>query len=108
MKLSETNEMIKADLMKFVNGDYDDNFSKEQIAFATELSFLLNHITTVGDSIIFEYNKQKIKISGLHDNPYVSEEVIIHHIKNESIFKSAYKSFLREHKLNKLLGDEDF
>ena len=39
---------------------------------------------------------------------YISEELIIHHIKNESIFKSAYKSFLREHKLNKLLGDEDF
>lgn len=106
MKLSETNEMIKADLMRFVNGEYDNYFTKEQLVLATEISFLLNHITVVGDSVIFEYNKQKIKISGLHDNPHLSEELIIHHIKNESIFKSAYKSFLREHKLNKLLGDD--
>ena len=106
MKLSETNEMIKADLMRFVNGDYNNHFTKEQLEFATELSFLLNHITVVGDSVIFEYDKEKVKISGLHDNPYLSEESIIHHIKNKSIFKSAYKSFLREHKLNKLLGDD--
>lgn len=106
MKLSETNEMIKADLIKFINGDYDDNFSKEQVAFATELSFLLNHITVVGDSVIFEYNKQKIKISGLNDDvPCASEESITHYIKNENIFKISYKSFLREYKLNKLLND---
>lgn len=39
MKLSEENEKIKADLMKFVNGEYDSNFTKEQLEFATKLSF---------------------------------------------------------------------
>jgi hypothetical protein len=105
MKLSEVNEMIKADLMKFVNGDYNNHFTKDQLEFATERSFLLNHITVVGDSVIFEYNKDRVKISGLHDIPSgFSEESIIHYIKSENIFKSAYKSFLREHKLNKLLN----
>lgn len=107
MKLSEVNEMIKADLMKFVNDDYNNHFTKEQLEFATELSFLLNHITVVGDSVIFEYNKDRVKISGLHDIPSGFSEGI-NYIKNENIFKTSYKSFLREHKLNKLLGDEDF
>jgi hypothetical protein len=56
MKLSETNEQIKADLMKFVNGEYDNHFNTDQIAMVTELSFLLNHISSEGDSIIFKYN----------------------------------------------------
>jgi hypothetical protein len=105
MKLSETNEKIKADLMKFVNGEFDSYFSKEQLKFATELSFLLNHISSEGDSIIFKYNNDKLKISGLNDNPYITEEEIFHTIKNEDIFKKSYKSFLREHKLNKLLNE---
>jgi len=114
MKLSETNEQIKADLMKFVNGEYDDYFTKEQIAMATELSFLFNHISTEDDSVIFKYNNDKVKISGLNNvlqrykqNSYTnfSEEAIIHHIKSEEVFKRSYKSFLREHKLNKLLEE---
>jgi hypothetical protein len=105
MKLSETNEQIKADLMKFVNGEYDNYFTKEEVAMATELSFLFNHISAEGDSIIFNYNNDKIKISGLHDMSNFSEEGIIHHIKNEEVFKRSYKSFLREHKLNKLLEE---
>ena len=107
MKLSETNEQIKADLMKFVNGEYDDYFTKEQIAMATELSFLFNHISVEGDSVIFKYNNDKVKISGLHDLPNFGEEAIIHHIKSEEVFKRSYKSFLREHKLNKLLGENE-
>lgn len=105
MKLSDTNEQIKSDLMRFVNGEYDNYFTNEQIKFATELSFLLNHINQEGDSIIFSYNNYKIKISGLHDNPVASEESILSYIKNEDTFKKSYKSFLREHKLNKLLNE---
>jgi hypothetical protein len=105
MVLSETNEKIKADLMKFVNGDYDAYFTKEEIAMATELSFLFNHISAEGDSVIFKYNNDKLKISGLHDMPNFIEEVIIPYIKNKEVFKRSYKSFLREHKLNKLLEE---
>jgi hypothetical protein len=105
MKLSETNEQIKADLMKFVNGEYDNHFNTDQIAMVTELSFLLNHISSEGDSIIFKYNNNKLKISGLYDNPYITEEEIFYHLKKEEIFKSSYKLFLREHKINKLLNE---
>jgi hypothetical protein len=104
MVLSETNEQIKADLMKFVNGEYDNYFTKEEIAIATELSFLFNHLSVEGDSVIFKYSNDKIKISG-YDMPNFSEDVIIHHIKSEEVFKRSYKSFLREHKLNKLLEE---
>lgn len=107
MKLSEENEKIKADLMKFVNGEYDSNFTKEQLEFATKLSFLLNH-TTIDEysvSVIFKYNNDKLVISGLLDNPYLTETDLIYYIKNEDIFKRSYKSFLREHKLNKLLNE---
>lgn len=105
MKLSEENEKIKADLMKFVNGEYDSNFNKEQLQFVTELSFLLNHTTIDGYSVIFKYNNDKLVISGGLDNPYLTETFFISYIKNEDIFKRAYKSFLREHKLNKLLNE---
>ena len=105
MKLSDKNEQIKSDLMRFVNGEYDKYFTTEQIRFATELSFLLNHINQEGDSIIFSYNNDKIKISGLYDNPGASEESILSYIKNENLFKKSYKSFLREHKINKLLNE---
>lgn len=105
MKLSEENEKIKADLMKFVNGEYDSNLTKEQLQFVTELSFLLNH-TTIDDvySVIFKYNNDKLVISGGLDNP-LTETFFISYIKNEDIFKRSYKSFLREHKLNKLLNE---
>lgn len=105
MKLSEEHEKIKADLMKFVNSEYDSNFTKEQLEFATELSFLLNYTSIDGVSLIFKYNNDKLVISGLLDNPYLTENVLINYIKNEDIFKRSYKSFLREHKLNKLLNE---
>jgi hypothetical protein len=90
MVLSETNEQIKTDLMKFVNGEYDNYFTKEEIAIATEISFLFNHLSVEGDSVIFKYSNDKIKISG-YDMP--------------NVFKRSYKSFLRENKLNKLLEE---
>ena len=106
MKLSEENEKIKADLMKFVNGEYDSNLNKEQLQFVTELSFLLNHTTIDEYSVIFKYNNDKLVISsGLLDSPYLTETALISYIKNEDIFKRSYKSFLREHKLNKLLNE---
>jgi alanyl-tRNA synthetase len=103
MVLSETNEQIKADLMKFVNGEYNDYFTKEQIDMATELSFLFNHISVEGDSVIFEYGDEGIKLSNLHDMPFISEDSIISMIRNDEFFKSSYKSFLRDYKLNKII-----
>jgi len=103
MVLSETNEQIKADLMKFVNGEYNDYFTKEQIDMATEFSFLFNHISVEGDSVIFEYGDEGIKLSNLHDMPFISEDSIISMIRNDEFFKSSYKSFLRDYKLNKII-----
>ena len=103
MKLSTTNQTIKDDLQSFVDGIYDGILSPEQLKMALELSFLFNHITTDIDTIIFEYDTFKVKVSGVHDLPFeYAEETVIHIIKEEG-FKSALKQFIRDNRITKLL-----
>jgi hypothetical protein len=45
------------------------------------------------------------RVRNIRVEVYITEEEIFHTIKNEDIFKKSYKSFLREHKLNKLLNE---
>jgi hypothetical protein len=104
MKLSTTNQTIKDDLQSFVDGIYDGILSPEQLKMALELSFLFNHITTDIDTIIFEYDGFKVKVSGVHDLPYeYAEETVIHTIIKEEGFKSALKQFIRDNRITKLL-----
>jgi hypothetical protein len=71
---------------------------------ALELSFLFNHITTDIDTVIFEYDTFKVKVSGVHDLPYeYAEETVIHSIIKETSFKSALKQFIRDNRITKLL-----
>jgi hypothetical protein len=105
MKLSTTNQTIKDDLQSLVDGTYEAILSPEQLKFALELSFLLNHITTDGYSVIFEYNKLRVKVSGHEFIPTeYEEERIIHTIIKEEGFKSALKQFIRDNKITKLLS----
>ena len=84
MKLSTTNQTIKEDLQSFVDGKYEGILSIEQLKMALELSFLFNHITTDIDTIIFEYDTFKVKVSGVHDLPFeYAEETVIHTIIKE-------------------------
>jgi len=116
MKLSETNELIKGDLLKIASGGYDEYFEKENVYKVLELSFFLNHIETLDDSIIFSYEKIKIKVANISELAYFSvytsanpESQIYSVFKNQEDFKKAFKSFLinlRDDKLNKLLNDE--
>lgn len=104
MKLSTTNQTIKEDLQSLVDGKYEGILSTEQLKMALELSFLFNHITTDIDTIIFEYDTFKVKVSGVHDLYHeYAEETIIHTIIKEDGFKSALKQFIRDNKITKLL-----
>jgi hypothetical protein len=102
--LNDTENYIKDNLQNIINGKFDDNFSKEQLKMMLEMSFLYNHISFEGDSVIFEYNGVKFKISGIPEIPgRFAKEQITSSIKNDVVFKSALKQFLREKKINDIL-----
>ena len=108
MKLNYTNQFIKDNLQNILDGKFDDKFSQEQLKMMLEMSFLYNHITFELDSILFEYGDQKLKFSGINNMiqsmPFgPGEEQIFSMIRSESIFKSAYDSFLRDKKINDIL-----
>jgi len=108
MKLNDTNQFIKDNLQNILDGKFDDKFSQEQLKMMLEMSFLYNHITFELDSILFEYGDQKLKFSGINNMiqsmPFgPGEEQIFSMIRSESIFKSAYDSFLRDKKINDIL-----
>ena len=110
MKLSDTNIFIKDNLQNILDGKFDNKFSSDQLKIMLEMSFLYNHITFELDSVLFDYNGQKVKVSGITElihsqSPFGIdvENQIFSTIKNQSIFKSCYASFLRDKKINDIL-----
>jgi hypothetical protein len=102
--LDDTDNFIKDNLQNIIDGKFDDKFSPEQLKMMLELSFLYNHISFENNSVIFEYNHVKFKISGISEIPgaFVKEQ-ITSSIKNDVVFKSALKQFLRDKKINEIL-----
>jgi hypothetical protein len=108
MKLNKINTFIKDNLENFIDGKFDDKFGPDHLKMVLELSFLFNHTTTDGNYIIFKYNGIGLNIN-IYDSYTLgnfNEEDILYHIRNEETFKSCYNLFLRDVKLNKLLGNE--
>jgi hypothetical protein len=104
--LDDTDNFIKDNLQNIIDGKFDDKFDKEQLKMMLELSFLYNHISFENDSVIFEYNRVKFKISGISEIPGgFAKETITSAIKNDVVFKSALKQFLRDKKINDILND---
>jgi hypothetical protein len=102
--LDDTDNYIKDNLQNIIDGEFDDKFDKEQLKMMLELSFLYNHISFENDSVIFEYNGVKFKISGISEIPGgFAKETITSAIKNDEVFKSALKQFLRDKKINDIL-----
>lgn len=98
---------IKNDLDRYINGDYNGSFSKEQISIAIEYSFLLNHLYMDGIHIFFKYEDLTIKLNrseltdfSLYTNSI--KEVAISLIRGDDDFKSAFKIFLRNNKIDKI------
>ncbi len=102
--LDDTDNYIKDNLENIIDGKFDDKFSPEQLKMMLEMSFLYNHITFENDSVIFEYNSVKLKISGISELPgEFAKEHITSTIKNDQVFKSALTQFLRDKKINDIL-----
>jgi hypothetical protein len=104
--LDDTDNYIKDNLQNILDGKFDDKFEPDQLKMMLELSFLYNHISFEVDSVIFEYNGVKFKISGISEIPtQFAKEQITSAIKNDVVFKSALKQFLRDKKINEILND---
>ena len=110
--LDDTDLFIKDNLDWILAGNYDDKFSKEQLDKMIELSFLYNHITLENDKLTFEYGKLQINLTNLYEQ-YSDlvyqlgkegvKNMIITTITSQEQFKLAFKSFLRDNKINKIL-----
>lgn len=103
--LDETELKLKEDIDKIFNGEYDKHFSPEQVEYIKKMSFLYNHLESDWtDSVTFTYNNVKFKISGISEIPgeYAKEQVL-HTLKESPEFKSAYQSFCRDRKIDKIL-----
>jgi hypothetical protein len=104
MELDDTNQFLKDNFQNILNGDFDDKFSPEQIKMMIELSFLFNHIKDDVESITFEYNDVRIKVSNIYEIPIeYRQDSISANIRNTSIFKNALSQFLRDKKINDIL-----
>ena len=111
MKLDDTALFIKVNLQNILDGKLNDKFSSEQLKMMLEMSFLYNHITFESDSVLFDYNGQKVKVSNINQlihsqSPFGInvEEQIFSTIKNQEEFKSSYASFLRDKKIDDILN----
>ena len=103
---------IKDNIDSILAGEYGDKFSKEQLDKMTELSFLYNHLVFGDNKLTFAYNNTAINLTNVfqqyHDLlGYMGKEgvknMIINSIISQDIFKSAFKSFLRERKINRVI-----
>ncbi len=108
IKLDETELKLKEDLDVIFSGGYDSKLSKEQIEYCKEFSFLYNHITFEGRDIIFFYEELKFKIKSVPEediflpNQMIKDQMF-YSIRNSDEFKSAYKQFIRNYKIEKIL-----
>lgn len=106
--LDTTDIQIKNDLDEFIDGLYNGVLSKEEISAAIEYSFLLNHLYLDDRGIIFKYDKLTIKVDRGSIIEYSiignsTKESIISLIKGSDDFKSCFKSFLRDKKIEKII-----
>ncbi len=106
--IDNTDKYLRDNLDNIMKGEWDDHFNEEQLDQARKMSFLLNHITQNERTIVFEYNG--IKLSCPLEDPMDfqiygidQKSHIITQIKNTDIFLDAYKSFLRDWKIGKIL-----
>lgn len=110
--LDDTELFIKDNLDWILAGKYDDKFNKEQLDKMIELSFLYNHMVLENDKLTFEYSKWQINLTNLYDQYselvyQIGKEgvknMIITTITSQDGFKSAFKAFLRDKKINKII-----
>ena len=104
MILDETELKIKEDIDIIFNGGYGDMFDVEKIETLKEFSFLYNNITIEYKSVVFSYNETKFKVTDIHHLPEeFRKDHVLYHIRASEEFKSSFKSFCRDWKINKIV-----
>jgi hypothetical protein len=101
--LDDTDNYIKDNLENIIDGKFNDLLSPDQLKVMLEMSFLYNHITLENDSVIFEYNGVRLKLSGLSELSPLFVKEYVSAMRNDVVFKSALKQFLRDKKINEIL-----
>ena len=110
--LDDTDIFIKDNLDGILAGDMDDKFNKEQLDKMLEISFLYNHLTFEMDSLTFEHGGTKLKVNNLYEQYsdlvyQIGKEgvknMVMTTITSQDQFKSAFKSFIRDNKINKII-----
>ena len=99
--LDDTENYIKDNLQNILDGKFDDKFEPDQLKMMLEMSFLYNHINIKNNSVVFRYDDKRVSLEGLPSD--FSEIEIVSCIKSDAIFKSAFKQFLRDKKINDIL-----
>lgn len=113
--LDDADIFIKDNLDEILIGKYSNQFSGLQKDKMLELSFLYNHLTILPkqDYLIFEYVDEVIRITNLYsqysDLIYQIgkdgvKNMIVSTIINQDGFKSAFKLFLRDRKINTIIA----
>jgi hypothetical protein len=108
IKLDETELKLKEDLHVIFSGGYDSKLSKEQVEYCKEFSFLYNHTAFEGRDIIFSYNNLNFKISNVPDEDIflpvqMIKDQMFYSLRNSEEFKMAYKQFIRDYKISKII-----
>lgn len=109
MELDSTDSYLRDNLDNIMNGEWDSQFDELQLEMARKNSFMFNHITMEHRCAIFEYNDQKLKYNfdcdpmdyNLYGGDFKAHFFSM--IVNDDKFISAYNSFLRDWKINKIL-----
>ena len=110
--LDDMDIFIKDNLDGILAGDMDGKLSKEQVDKTIELSFLYNHLTFEKDSLTFEYGDVKVRVNNLYEQysdlvyqvgKEAVKNMVITTITSQDSFKSSFKSFLRDKKIDKIL-----
>lgn len=92
---------IKDNFQNILDGKFDDKFESDQLKMMLEMSFLYNHINTENKSVVFRYDDKRVSLEGVSSN--FNEIEIVSWIKSDAVFKSAFKQFLRNKKINDIL-----
>lgn len=109
MELDETDNYLKDNLENIMNGEFEKEFTKEQLEYVRRESFMLNNITINPRDVTFEYGGHKLCYKFDCDPLYFQmfggdfKSHIFSTIRNDSQFENIYNSFIRDFKINKIL-----
>ena len=95
------NNYIKDNFQNILDGKFDSRFEPDKLNMMLEMSFLYNHINKENNSVVFRYDEKRVSFEGVSSD--FNEIEIVAWIKSEAVFKSAFKQFLRNKKINDIL-----